>query len=206
MVPPCAGDFVDERLGAVAVLEHQLHRHVAARENQQQHCEGDQGQRPLRHGDGAHRPHHFDLAPQRQQHQHELISGEPGRQPQRRKAGFGDHFCERLPGLVLRREIAELGRHVALVMLGEDRVGDENAVLQPALGDRPLPSRNSPADAAIQRPASRLAVGHDETDRDAVGLVPDRALFHHAAETMRLTVGPCRRRCPPACRNRMRGP
>src|SRR5881394_3883934 len=39
-------------------------------------------------------------------------------------------LLKRLPGPVLRREIAELGRHVALVMLGEDPVGDERALLQ----------------------------------------------------------------------------
>src|SRR6185437_15396194 len=42
-------------------------------------------------------------------------------------------FLERLPGLVFSRKVAELGRHVTLVMLGEDGIGDERAVLHSSL-------------------------------------------------------------------------
>ena len=50
-----------------------------------------------------------DFAPQRQQHQHELISGEPGRQPQRRKAGFGDHFASVFPALCSAERLPSSG-------------------------------------------------------------------------------------------------
>jgi hypothetical protein len=42
---------------------------------------------------------------------------------------------------MLGGKIAELGRHVTLVVLGEDRIGDEGAVLEPASATAPLPSR-----------------------------------------------------------------
>src|SRR6185312_16232270 len=38
-------------------------------------------------------------------------------------------------GLVLRGQVSELGQHVALVMLGKDRVGHERAVLETAFRD-----------------------------------------------------------------------
>ena len=51
-----------------------------------------------------------------------------GGQPQRSESGFGDHFAASLVG--------HLRRHVALVMLGEDIVGNEQAArVKPALGD-----------------------------------------------------------------------
>ncbi len=89
MVPPRAGDLVDERLGRVAVLKNKRDRHVAARKHQQQRGKGDHGQRALNHGDGADRAPRFDIRPQRNDHQHELERGEPGGEPQRGEAGFG---------------------------------------------------------------------------------------------------------------------
>jgi hypothetical protein len=72
VIPPRARDLVDERLGAVAVLEHQRNRHVAARENDQQHGEGDQRQHAL---DDRNRPHgapHLGSCAEREDHQDEL--------------------------------------------------------------------------------------------------------------------------------------
>ena len=48
---------------------------------------------------GADRARRFDIRPQRQDHQHELERREPGGEPQRGKARFGDHFSSVFPAL-----------------------------------------------------------------------------------------------------------
>ena len=99
MIPPRAGDFVDERLGAVAVLEHQCDRHVAPREDDQQHREREQVSTPCTTAIDSHRPRTSEGLAKRKDHQDELESGEPGGEPQRGKSGFGDHFSSVFPAL-----------------------------------------------------------------------------------------------------------
>ena len=67
-----------------------------------------------------------------------------GREPERCKAGLGDHRFSVCPALCSACLIAELRRHVTLVMLGEDIVGDEGFGRPPACpsATTPLPSRN----------------------------------------------------------------
>ena len=110
MVPPRARDLVDEGLRAVAVLEHQRDRHVAPREDEQQHREGDQrSARPERPRSERIARATSTCAAQRQDHQQELERREPGGEPQRRKAALSAIISlERLPGLVLGGKVAEL--------------------------------------------------------------------------------------------------
>ena len=96
VVPPRPGQLVDERLGHVAVVEHEQDGKVRARERRHQHGEREQSQRALDHGDRAH------LAPdltQHRDHQHELQRRQAGGEPQRRKARFRDHRLSVLPAL-----------------------------------------------------------------------------------------------------------
>jgi hypothetical protein len=109
VVPPRARDLVDEGLVARAVLENERHRHVAAREDDQQHGEGDQRQDALDDGDGAHRPANVGAAAKRHHHQHELEERESGGQPERGKAGFGNHFCSVFPALCSAERLPRSG-------------------------------------------------------------------------------------------------
>src|SRR5688572_296482 len=66
---------------------------------------------------------------------------------------------ERLFRRMLRRLVAELRRHVTLVMLGEDIVGDEGRALHPAFGDDTAAfAEQVRRDAAVAHRHPRLAV------------------------------------------------
>src|SRR5947209_1380128 len=98
-------------------------------------------------------------------------------------------FLERLPGLVLRRQVAKLGRHVALVILGEDLIGDKRTALHSYLGNGAAAFAKQIRDnAAIEDGRFGFAVGDDEADGYAIGGAPYRSLFDHAAEAYRLAV------------------
>ncbi len=99
VIPPRSRHLVDERLGAVAVLEHQCDRQIGPREHHQQHRKGDQRQPALHHRNRAHGAAGRKLAAQRRDHQHELQRRKPGGEPQRREAGFRDHRSSVFPAL-----------------------------------------------------------------------------------------------------------
>src|SRR3546814_2614494 len=83
---------------------------------------------------------------------------------------------------------AHLRRHITLVMLRKDAVGDENPVgAHPAVGDHAaLLAEQVRNDALIFDRHRRLAVGRDETDRQAIRLPRNAALSDHAAKPHRL--------------------
>ena len=169
VIPPRARDLVDERLGAVAVLIDQRDRQIGAREHQQQHRERDQGQRALDATATARIVRALSIADRSANtDQHELERGKPGSEPQRGMTGLGDHRSSVFAGLMLRRKVAELGRHVALVMLGEDFVGPDR---------RPRPCRSRPARRGRHCPRPHSAalaeqVGDDSAKRDPDARLP----------------------------------
>src|SRR4029079_12426154 len=92
-------------------------------------------------------------------------------------------------GLVLRCEVAELGWHIALVMLGEDRIGHECPALEPSFRD----GARTLAEQVWGNPAEhyrslRLSVRDEEAYRDSVARPLDGATFDHSAEAHRLAV------------------
>ncbi len=91
MVPPRAGDFVDERLCAVAVLRNQCDRHVAAREHPKQHCEGKQAKQTLDDRQRSDRPVRIELPAQMQDAEEQSEQRKCSRKPQRGKACLRDH-------------------------------------------------------------------------------------------------------------------
>ncbi len=60
VVPPRAGDLVDEGLCAVTVLGNQRDRQIGAREDHKQHREGDQAKQPLHDRERSDRLVGFD--------------------------------------------------------------------------------------------------------------------------------------------------
>ncbi len=75
----------------MTVLEHQRDRQIGPREGHQEHGEGNQGQPALQDRDAPHGPPEFEVGAQREDHQQQLQRRKPRREPQRRKAGLGDH-------------------------------------------------------------------------------------------------------------------
>ncbi len=62
MVPPRPGDLVDEWLRAVAVRSDQQYGKVGSREDDEEHCEGEQAKQSLNDSQPADRPIRFELA------------------------------------------------------------------------------------------------------------------------------------------------
>ena len=134
VISPGAGEFVEPGLQRMAVRRDQLHREVGAQEQPDQAEEGEADEHALRH---RHRPHdprqRLVARPQRRGAEDELEQRQARREPEQGKAGFGDHLTWSVWCMPRR---VELGRHVILVMLGEDLGGGEAAVgLEAALGD-----------------------------------------------------------------------
>src|SRR5271154_5269131 len=83
----------------------------------------------------------------------------------RRRAGERARIAAFLPMAALLESRGDLGRHVFLVMLGEDRAGDENAVRHPPFGDYALPlTKQVRDDAVIANRDIGLAIGHAKRD------------------------------------------
>ena len=211
MVPPRAGELVDQRLGAVAVGGDQRDRQVGADEQQRAASRRRAGSAaPWTSADGADRA----VAPRRQPRSSPTVSSScssasaaashsAARPASAIIARASCRPCARRPGC--RAAAACSARHAwrgycrrRTCRRCEPALGDHAAAFAEQVGD----------DAAIRRPASRaLPSLTTEADRDAVGLALDRARLDHPAEPHRLARRrPCRRRCRPACRNRRRGP
>jgi hypothetical protein len=133
VIPPGAGELVQPGLGAVTVGGDQLDRQVGSQEQPDQHQEGKGREHALCH---RHRPHRanqgFPRRAKRRCAEEQLEQRQGRRQPERRQAASAIIAAFRLVQAAAR----ELGRHVILVMLGEDLGGDEAAVgLEPPFGD-----------------------------------------------------------------------
>src|SRR3546814_15308575 len=86
------------------------------------------------------------------------------------------------------RHLAHLRRHIPLVMFREDAVGDENPVgAHPAVGDHAaILAEQVGIDPLIFDRHRRLAIGLDETDRQAIRLPRDARLGNHTATPHRI--------------------
>ena len=84
---------------------------------------------------------------------------------------------------MLRLLIAHLRRHVAFVMLGEDRLGGEGLPLHSPLGDHAaaFPEQIG-QDAAIGDRHLRLTVGHTEAHRHPIRRSAQRCTLDHTAQ------------------------
>ena len=91
VIAPCPGELVQPRLGGVAVLGDQQHTQVGAQEKGDQRGEGGERQHPLRDrypADRDDRPALLAAGPERQR---KLQRRQRRGEPQRGKAGLGDH-------------------------------------------------------------------------------------------------------------------
>src|SRR5262249_51265097 len=87
-------------------------------------------------------------------------------------------------------EIAELRRHVALVMLGKDRVGNEDSTLKPPFGNRAAAfAKKVGRDPAIDDRGRSLAVAHDKADRNTVAIAANGSSLDHSPQADRLSLG-----------------
>src|SRR5690242_7229409 len=108
----------------------------------------------------------------------------------KRKEGLG-RLCRQggrlaafLPAPAFLERFGDLGRHVFLIVLGEDVRGDKDAVAaQFSFGDDPLPlAEQIRQDAVIDDPQLRLTIAHAERDGMAVHLPGDAVCLDEAAD------------------------
>ena len=155
----------------MAVRGDQLHRQVGAQEelDQAQEGEGDE-HAPARPRRGRTlRASPSPAGRSAATAEDELEQRQRRRQPERGEAGFGDHRTR--SASCARASSVELGRHVILVMLGEDLVGDEQPVrLELPFGDDAaiLPEQIGRDAAEADPDRARRLVADDEVDRHAV--------------------------------------
>ena len=113
-----------------------------------------------------------------------LRAREHQREDQGEMAELGNHQVP--AGAWWRRIVLErtrdFGRHVFLVVLGEDFIGDERAVLQAAMRDHALPfAEQVRQDARIFHAHRVFEVRDQEFDVERAGGLLDAALLDHAA-------------------------
>ena len=199
VVPPHAGDAIEQRLGRVRVGDDvgdgEVGRHVGVRQRQ----EGKSDEAELAERGGIGHGHHARVAYARAPRRHDhLEDGDEERQDQREMPQLDDHL-RRLRGM--RRALAELHafrlerlgdlrRHVVLIVLGEHAVGDEGALgRELALGDDALSFLEQVRQHALVGDRHRLQrIGDGELDLGAAAAL-HRALGDEAAETEALAAG-----------------
>jgi hypothetical protein len=107
-------------------------RQVGAQEHEHQRGEGDQRQQRPGDRDGADRGRAPPRRAARAERQRSCSAASAAASHSAARPASAIIFSSVLPAML--GQVAELRRHVALVMLGEDRVGDERA-LHPPFGD-----------------------------------------------------------------------
>ena len=196
VVAPRGGDLVDQRLGGVRVGRDVGDREVGRREGMDQRAEGDGEKHELAERARAGERDQAGVAARRaQKRQGTLDQRQAERQHQGVVADLGDHCSHLLfrglavaPDARLLQRVGDLGRHIVLVVLGEDLAGREHAVLaEHALCDDPLPLTEQirqnalVADRHLVRP-----IGQAELHHAVAGTPLDAAVDHQATEAKAL--------------------